>query len=820
MANELQAISSIFEKCLFRVPDYQRGYAWQNYQLQDFWSDLVNLQKDRYHYVGVLSLKNLKEEKDKKMGNDLWILDKGFKVYHVVDGQQRLTSCIILINEIINFICNLDENKNSKENEIIFGNDNIENIISKYIYQKKLPDKLITTYLFGYEIDNPSFDYLKYKIFNEPLSHGITETYYTKNLKNAKEFFKQNIKILYDNEGIGSVEDLYLKLTQKFMFNVHEINEEFDVFVAFETMNNRGKKLSNLELLKNRLIYITTLFRDCEADKFEKESLRSEINDAWKEIYNQLGKNKDISLGDDEFLKGHWIIYFMYSRKRGNDYIEFLLNKFSSKNIFEKNDKQQRLEPIHIKEYIDSLKDMAKYWYDTFFPSESVNLTNEEKIWVDRLNRIGIAYFRPIVASIISRNDMKVEERVKVFKSIESFIFTCFRIGFYNSNYCSSRYYEMARQIYYGDISLIELNDDIVKKINDVREYTVKNFINRIHKYFTEGYGFCSWNSLKYFMFEYEYDLSVEKNIAKITWEAFTKSEKDKVSIEHIFPQTPTKHYWANNFRQFDDEEKSKLAGALGNLLPLSQSINSSLQNDGFDKKKVPENGRRGYKDGSHSEIEVSKEEMWTAENIYNRSEKLLRFMSDRWELGLNEEQIKDLIYIDFAIDDRIIPDEIKNDEMKNNEIKKIEIDAGDDLRKKRIVFWTNFQNYCINNDIDEYIYKSKPSEEYYYQIFRGPKEFHLEYTISYSKYVDLVIYVYEEEGFNRLHKKKNEIEEYFGAELDWHSSRKDSKAKRILFKHTADIFNINKQDEIFAWMIKEFYKLRNALVKVGEIKE
>ena len=35
-------------------------------------------------------------------------------------------------------------------------------------------------------------------------------------------------------------------------------------------------------------------------------------------------------------LRAHWIIYFRYSRKRGDDYIKFLLNKFSSKGIFEK----------------------------------------------------------------------------------------------------------------------------------------------------------------------------------------------------------------------------------------------------------------------------------------------------------------------------------------------------------------------------------------------------------------------------------------------------------------------------------------------------
>ena len=60
------------------------------------------------------------------------------------------------------------------------------------------------------------------------------------------------------------------------------------------------------------------------------------INDAWKEVYYQLGRNKSVPLSDDDFLRAHWIIYFRYSRKRGDDYIKFLLSKFSSKGIFEK----------------------------------------------------------------------------------------------------------------------------------------------------------------------------------------------------------------------------------------------------------------------------------------------------------------------------------------------------------------------------------------------------------------------------------------------------------------------------------------------------
>ena len=64
----------------------------------------MNLQQDRYHYTGLLSLKNLSRNEITNWGKDLWILEKGFKACHVVDGQQRLTTFVILINEIVDFI--------------------------------------------------------------------------------------------------------------------------------------------------------------------------------------------------------------------------------------------------------------------------------------------------------------------------------------------------------------------------------------------------------------------------------------------------------------------------------------------------------------------------------------------------------------------------------------------------------------------------------------------------------------------------------------------------------------------------------------------
>lgn len=849
MANELQPLSLLFQNRLFRIPDYQRGYAWQQSQLADFWDDLINLQQDRYHYTGLLSLKSLGRKETKDWGSDLWMVDKGFKACHIVDGQQRLTTFVILLNEIICFVRELDENKGKKDDEIVLGYDTLKDVVAKYIYQSRPPMNQITTYLFGYEVDNPSADYLRYKIFGEPYSGTVNETYYTKNLKFAKSFFRENLTALYENEGIEGINNLYLKLTLKLMFNIHEIDDDYDVFVAFETMNNRGKKLTNLELLKNRLIYLTTLYSDEKFDEMEKSHLRKQINDAWKEVYFQLGRNENVPLSDDDFLRAHWTIYFAYSRRKGDDYIRFLLNKFSAKNIFEKktvlmselpngyvmdtdyeeeNDvddtetetiEVSKLVPTEIADYVNSLKNMAKYWYDTFFPAKSENLTKEEQIWIDKLNRIGIGHFRPLVTVIISRRDFSPEERIESFKAIERFIFICFRLGNFNASFCSSEYYRASRSLYLNEMTLEDLVADIVETTDANIEYAIPNFVTKIEKHFSNGGGFYYWNSIRYFLYEYETSLAQKNNIDRIgSWEMFTKTEKDKVSIEHILPQTPSKYYWQNQYRQFTDEEVEMLTGALGNLIPLLQSVNSSLQNDSFYDKKTTKAGRRGYENGCHSEIEVAKYNDWTAENIYTRSKKLLEFMENRWEFSFNSEQLDKLVYVNFAVDGRTVPEELPVPEEKSIQSKEdTDTHEYSSLDEQQKAFWVNFVKHCNDRDREDIVGR-KPLVHNWYDISVGANDFLLQFTITRGKYVSLVIYAFDGETFKRLESKKSVIEKVFGNKFDWYSSREKSTAKRIVYKHEADVFNPGKQEELFDWMIEKFDLLVDALVSADEL--
>ncbi|MHB1956655.1 MAG: HNH endonuclease family protein, partial [Sulfobacillus sp.] len=90
---------------------------------------------------------------------------------------------------------------------------------------------------------------------------------------------------------------------------------------------------------------------------------------------------------------------------------------------------------------------------------------------------------------------------------------------------------------------------------------------------------------LRYFLYEYELSLFDAAVQQKVNWDDLLKTEKDKISIEHIYPQTETAQ-WAVPFKGVGKKMRSAFGASLGNLLLLSAAINSSLQNDSFDAKK------------------------------------------------------------------------------------------------------------------------------------------------------------------------------------------------------------------------------------------
>ena len=654
MDTQLLTLSKIFTERLFRIPDYQRGYAWTSQQLQDFWDDISQLDGVRKHYTGVLTLEEVPDNVFMTWVEDLWIIkSKSYVPYYVVDGQQRLTTAIILIQTILNL-----NNENKKMN---FTTP--IDIQKKFIFDSK-DEGISRSYIFGYEEDNPSYEYLKSEIFEE---HSFTpssqRTVYTHNLENAKSFFCELVSKLNHIDR----EILYKKISQDLLFNIFTISDEVDVCVAFETMNNRGKVLSDLELLKNRLIYLSLKFN---SDEYEKNKLRRSINDCWKTIYHNLGRNKHNQLDDDTFLSNHYIVYFGMDAIERDDLLEkenqghfnnhlrsnhtktLLKNKFVTKNVTSQPLSPSSIELSDVYAYVSSLQVSVQCWYNIFNPFDS-DYDAETKIWLDKNSRMirivrnpydprrnlrdtGFSALLMFFLQMVLDNEF----RVRLLKVIEKYRFLMLFFSMSESMRQRVHFLRSTTLFFNNKISKEELIGVMEKVISTtIKTLTVDHFVNEF-----SANGYYKWRGIRYFLYEYDMELQCRSKGEhdKLEWNSFNKRQIDYNTVEHIYPQNARSKYWTSRFSKFSAKEKSRLRNSLGNLLPLSKPKNSSLSNNAFpDKVDGKKDPVVGYRYGCYAENEVSKFPNWSADEILDRGINLLNFMEKRWGLNLGNRKQK-----------------------------------------------------------------------------------------------------------------------------------------------------------------------------------
>lgn len=217
--DEPRALDSLFKQKIFRIPDYQRGYAWQHEQLKDFWDDLINLAEGRSHYTGVLTLKQVGVSPSEK---EHWLCDDhSYRVYHLVDGQQRLTTFIILLQALVECIRSLREFKGKPDSEIFVTESlSLKDVTDTYLFKTKPTGDRFRTYKFGYTADNPSYEYLRYRVLGEDGSGQVQETFYTLNLSNAKTYFAEQFDFLYQRERLEGLQRLFKTLTKRFLLRL------------------------------------------------------------------------------------------------------------------------------------------------------------------------------------------------------------------------------------------------------------------------------------------------------------------------------------------------------------------------------------------------------------------------------------------------------------------------------------------------------------------------------------------------------------------------------------------------------------------------
>ena len=164
---------------LFEIPIFQRGYAWEEENLRDLWDDLDYL-GDRKHYFGTILLKETDKTTEAGM--------RTFEHFEVIDGQQRLTTTLILLRELISQIREFGDDETSSQ---------ASGLIEDYIVYQDQHKLTIAN-------EDRSFfkDLILGKSVTDPQTRAQTR------LKRAREFFRDQFNRQRQQEPAGYVEFL------------------------------------------------------------------------------------------------------------------------------------------------------------------------------------------------------------------------------------------------------------------------------------------------------------------------------------------------------------------------------------------------------------------------------------------------------------------------------------------------------------------------------------------------------------------------------------------------------------------------------------
>ncbi|WQX35796.1 DUF262 domain-containing HNH endonuclease family protein [Helicobacter pylori] len=593
---ELLTLDGVVEKGVFEIPSYQRGYAWQIRQLKDFWNDLEHVSKlgDKFHYMHSLTLRGLENELE----------DSAFEI---IDGQQRLATSLILLG----LLAKITQHKDPK-----YDSMNLEPVLSYKYYGLSEAFRAIM----GEERDLERFQ----------------TSFYAKNLIDAYAFFKEKIS----NTPVGTLEKMFDALIKKMLFSVVELNDNrIDPFSSFETINNRGKDLSTLELLKNRLHFVAHKICDEE----DLENLQNEINDTYTRIYHDLRSFKDDDL--ERFLK-HFVAY--YYGENSNKFKERLLEmefnahrKYDDANLDDEYDK--------IDELLFYLSYSSKVWNFLHTLDEKAITLKEFKIEITpkmrglldkmrRLNALSDNAFLPLLLSLLTIQLVKKSTNKQPYttKELEGLLEYLERFGFLiygvaGKNTAKNEWIDLDFRTFQayreGEGNIIIEDFPTLEKsfFNRQGNSALELLEENIHSKKNTEKWYQWGKALNYLLYEYELHHNPETTL---------NFDSSLESIEHILPQKPDQGYSA---KEKDWAKNPHVVHALGNLLLTPKNANSSLSNKPFEEK------RKAYLKGSYSEKEVAKNASFGVAQIKERSEKLLDFLIARYRIAelVGESEIK-----------------------------------------------------------------------------------------------------------------------------------------------------------------------------------
>ncbi len=580
MDNGEKKLSSLFDgRTIFNVPEYQRAYAWGNSQLQDFVEDIENQKIDRSYFLGTV----LFEEKGQ---------EKNYKLIDIVDGQQRITTIIIFMCVLIECLRNLTND----EDEL----DDIDLLFETYVKYKS------QFKLRALDEDN---DFFHSYILSDSCGKDYIRTPAQRRLYKAKRFFSEYLSRL-------SKEELLViknKVDENSRVLVYSVQDTAEATLIFETTNDRGKGLTNLEKIKSFLMYKSYISSE-ETPEDLLNSIRSRFSDIYKEYEKYESK-----ISEDSILQYHFIAHEKWSAKEYQKYVTKV--KLKVNNFIANKNNDDALDfidkySVELKESFLTVHDILKH--------KSPELRD---IFI--LSRTG--NFWPLLIKTYKLDKTKEKNKfINIVKLLEKYSFRVYAVNQNRGNTGQSKLFSFARD-FNGNYQELEI------KIKDIiRSYSNnKTFVANMSDEWI--YNWMASRDLSYFFWKYENYLRTTKQpkSSPMSEEEFiTRDSKFKLSIEHIASQKPNKLIVkdSNILPEVDEDFEEEYLHCLGNLTIDPQSSNSSKGNKNFEDKNEKYFIRAPFKTQNELDSFVINNE-WSRKSIVLRKQHLIDFALSNWNI-------------------------------------------------------------------------------------------------------------------------------------------------------------------------------------------
>jgi len=404
-----------------------------------------------------------------------------FQVVDVVDGQQRITTLIILMKSIELTLSS--NNKNEKKIRAEFQELFVKN-----------DDYSIILLQTNHDSSNIFSEYLKRgKILKKKIQIESD-----KNLVDAMNECQKFVEQWKDSNKLG---DLVAILKNRLSVIYHEMTDEAVVYRVFEVLNSRGLDVRWIDKLKSQLMGLIFL----HAEDGSRNDAVQEMHEIWKGIYQALGLNS--SMGDEALRFAGTLFSDEYPSKllSQSDATEVLVAKAGNK--------------------LEDIVSIAKWLADVIDESNKIDSDH-------RLRAVSRVINSRFVAISILLREFPTKEEKKLLRLWENLSFRIYGLDRADARFKVGEFVRLGYNVINKELSV----DDIIGELLRIgKDYPIDIVTGNLHN--EDCYK--SWREeLRYLLFRYEEQQAREagEKLNAGQWNKIWAQDPSK-SIEHIKPQ-------------------------------------------------------------------------------------------------------------------------------------------------------------------------------------------------------------------------------------------------------------------------------------------